>query len=127
MTSGKPKRASAPGIPAFAGTRPVSTPHPSSRTSRHRSDWRLVAAIVAGGIAIVGTGTAVLFSERHKDKFAITTTKPAEVIRFETRKPRLDSVIHHFGADPPKQDSVIVPPPVGTINRMNAIRGAFSK
>lgn len=127
MASGKPKRPPASGFPAIAGARSVGATHLSSNPRRHPLDWRLLAAAIAASAVVVGTGTAMIFFDNHQDGFAITTTRPAEVIRFEAQKSRSDSIIRHIGDAQPKQDLVAVPPPTGTINRMNAIRGAFSK
>lgn len=127
MTSGKHTRAPASGIPVVAGIQSANAAHSPSHARRDRLNWWLVAAVGAGSIVAAGTGTALILSTSQQDEFTITTKRPVEIIRFGSLRSKSDSLIGNLGAGRSKQDSVTVPPPLGTINRMNAIRGAFSK
>ena len=79
-----------------------------------------LGGILAAGIALF----AVVSTMNSHGSLQTTTARPAEVVRFRVAKP--DETIRADAAKP-SPDPVDVPPPQGTVKRMDAISKAFSK
>jgi hypothetical protein len=76
---------------------------------------RLVVLAAGLGVVVVGIGFYMLFAGPSP-----TNKAPSETIRIETAKPREP-------APAASKQAVEVPPPQGTLRRMDAINKSFSK
>lgn len=98
----------------------------SSAPRDHRArKWRVMLAVSLGGIIVAGIAFfAVVSTMNPQNSLQITTARPTEVIRVGGARP--DETIR-AGAVKPSPDPINVPPPQGTIKRMEGISKAFSK
>jgi hypothetical protein len=99
----------------------VTGASPSSGPRIHRAlGWRVMLAV---GLGVAGILFFAVVSTKNPQKpLQTTTVRPAEVIRVARpdETPRADAV-------KPSPDPIYVPPPQGTIKRMEGISKAFSK
>jgi hypothetical protein len=96
---------------------------PSSSRGHRAQKRRVMLAIGLGGIVVAAITLFTVVSSMNPQG-SLQAIRPAEVVRVGVAKP--DSTIHADAAKP-SPDSVNVPPPQGTIKRMDAISKAFSK
>jgi len=85
------------------------------RAAAHRGhqerNWRVMLAVGVGVVLVVGVGLGMLLAPLLSTQ--TTAGRPDEVVRTVGAKPSVD---------PPS-----VPPPQGTMRRMDAIKNSFSK
>lgn len=121
-----------PGSARTEGAHPVATVSPSktgdsSSVSRSHRVRNLPVILVIGAVSIVVAGIA-LFTEAsttgpHRSSQALAS-RPTDIVR-----PRVARAGEAIGtdADKPTPEAVVVPPPLGTAKRMDAISKAFSR
>jgi hypothetical protein len=95
---------------------------PSSVPRGHRAqNWPVILAVGVGGIVVAGIALFTVVSTTSPQAI---TARPTEVVRSGVAKPGETT---RTDAAKPSRDPVAVPPPQGTVNRMDAISKAFSK
>ena len=124
MTAKSPKKME--GVNTVATPSLVKGASPSSVPRGHRAqNWRVMLAVGLGGIVVAGIALfTVVSTMKPYGSLQTTTTRPAEVIRVGVAKP--DETIRADAAKP-DPGPVNVPPPQGTVKRMEGISKAFSK
>ena len=109
------------------GVTNVATPSRAKKVSSsaglglHAQKRRVMLAIGLGGVVAVAVTLFTVSSMNSQG--SLQTIRPAEAVRVSVAKP--DSTIRADAAKP-SPGSVNVPPPQGTIKRMDAISKAFS-
>lgn len=96
---------------------------PSSGLDRRAPKRRIMLAIGLGGIVVAAIALFTAISSMNLQESS-RALRPTEVVRVGAAKPDSTS---RADAAKPSPDSVYVPPPEGTIKRMDAISKAFSK
>jgi hypothetical protein len=104
----------------------VKRASPLSGPSDHRArKWRVILAVGLCGIIVAGVALVAMISTMSpRESLPITIVRPAEVIRVGGARP--DATIR-ADAVKPSPNPISVPPPQGTVRRMEGISKAFSK